>query len=403
MAFSPERNREHGRGKFLSRAHRPDTAHGEWEMLQEILRPSPSPIAQEYLVHYYISAKTWPLVLIIGRPGVGKRRLFRLLAGGIAGCSAGQVHLLPSQPRWRQHTGQAKYFGSIQSRFNTMTFVDLLAEAATPGNEGQAYFLGLDQSTAQELTEYMDLYMGPPGRPDGPPALPANLHVTAILSTTARTWQVPPALLDRVGIVEVSVPLGTEEPLPEVCPPVGWQRLFLRSAVREADLARRRLQSLDLLSSFHHLLAPLRGPLGDEMGTDWTEALLLYASNSFTADGTGLLEKTATANLRQAIDLQLAQRLLPCLAQRPTWTGELWEQLLERLDGTFPLAHARARRILLQRTAAQGPGGKEAQAEPLTTNDAPPVFTSISDLRDTADVPTFPTPPSLSAVERGRR
>ncbi len=332
----------------VSFPHQSLSTDGEWEMLQAILRRAPSTIAREFLLHYYISAKSWPLVLLIGRPGVGKRHLFKLLAEGIGGCTDGHIRLLPAQHPWQGQTGSSRYFDTIQGRFNTMAFLDLLAEASIPGNEGQTYFLALDQSTPEELSAYMDLYLTSHREDVEPPPLPPNLYLTAILSTTSGVWCLPLALLTRVGIVEVSVPLGEEPPSDHHCPPVGWQRLFLRDSVRDPEQAHRRLQRLGLLREFYRLLAPLQASLGAEMSAAMEQGLLVYATNSFTAGGHGLLAREQRANLRQAIDLQLAQWLLPCIAQHPTWPDEQWEDLQQQLEGVFPQGHARARRILLE-------------------------------------------------------
>jgi len=349
--------------------HRAIPVRGEWEMVQEILYAAPSPIAREFLLHYYISAKSWPLVLLIGRPGVGKRRLFHLLAEGIAGCSDGRIRLLPAQFSWQEHA-QSRYIDSIQSRFNTMAFVDLLAEATAPGNEGQAYFLCLDQATPEELGTYMDLYLTGDSEDDGPPPLSPNLYLTAILSTTGGTWCLPPALLDRVGVVEVTVALGETTPGPPHCPPVGWQRLFSRSTVRDPARARGRLRRLGLLEAFRYFLESLPAGLGSEMGPNLEEGLLLCAANGFTTEGVGLLDGTAMDNLRQVVDLHLAQRLLPCLAQRPSWGEDRWSRLVEGVEGVFPQAHARARRILIERSVS-AEGSMEAACQPASMESSP--------------------------------
>jgi len=342
---------------FSPPAYRSMAGNGEWEMVQELVRPVSSPVVQEFLVHYYISAKSWPLVLLIGRPGLGQPRLFQLLTGGIAGCFEGQIRLLPTQSRWAPDgpgsNGGRPALGSIQGRFNTMAYLDMLADATTPGNEGLTYFLGLDQATPQELGEYMDRYLTNHNEEEAPPPLPVNLYMTAIIPTTDRNWCLPDYLLDRVGIVEVTMPLGEEEALSAYhCPPVGWQRLFLRGTVRDVERARRRLQRFDLLGEFHRLLASLPATLSP-LDPVLEEGLLLYTANAFTSQGEGLLDRLPLTNLRQAIDLQLAQRLLPCIAQRTPWSPERGEEIVRQLNVAFPRSRARARRILLEKAAAE--------------------------------------------------
>jgi hypothetical protein len=313
-------------------------------MLQEILRPAFSPIEREFLLHYYISAKSWPLVLLVGRPGVGKRRLFHLLAKGISGCSDNQIRYLPSQPSWQENTGRTRYIDSIQGRFDTMAFLDMLSEADTPGNEGRAYFLCLERATPEELDDYVDVYLAP--RSNGP-SLPSNLYLSAIVSLRDENWSMPAALLNRIGMVEVLGPLGSDLSLPSPrCPPVGWQRLFLRSSQRDPASARERLQQMGLLEAFRQIIESVRVHLDPETSPGLEDGLLLYAANSFTADGSGLLNEDGAENLHQAVDLQLAQWLLPCLGQQPAWTKERCEWFVEQLDRAFPRAHVRAGLIL---------------------------------------------------------
>ncbi len=337
-------------------------AEGEWDLVQGLLAPLPDPLLRELLAHYYISAKTWPLVLLTGRPETDRGRLFYLLAQGIAGCADGQVLLLSAQSRWENNGGKESancpgdpsrpLLGALQGRFNTWAFMDMLTDAALPGNEGLAYFLGLDQATPDELREYLDLYLV--RHEEGPQPLPANVYLTAIVSVPGGAWCLPPFLLDRVGVVEVSVPWPAESP-PSApsCPPVGWQRAFLRSTLRDPERARRRLQTIGLLGEFQRLLEGLPAALRAAIDPQRREGLLLYAANSFTAEGHGLLDRVARANLRQALDLQLAQRLLPCIAPELPWSTEAQEEVLKRLGGSFPRTHARVRRLWLEQQAGE--------------------------------------------------
>jgi len=103
-----------------------------------------------------------------------------------------------------------------------------------------------------------------------------------------------------------------------------------------------------MLEEFQGRLAWLEELLGSEAAADLEEALLLYAAGSFTAEGEGLLDGSRRANLQQAFDLQLFQRILPGIGQRSSWTPERWDGLIEQLNGRFPRGHARARRIRIE-------------------------------------------------------
>lgn len=323
-----------------------ESAGEEYTMLQEILQEAPSPIAREFLLHYYISAKSWPLVLLVGQPGVNMQQLFYLLAQGVAGCSDGQIRLLPARFPHQAPSQKASYFDALQGRFSTMSFLDLLAEASAPGNEGRTYFLCLDQATPPELDGYIALYLSGNVQNQSIPPLPRNLYLTATVSVEGGVWCLPSVLLNRAGIVEVSVPLS-EQHLTSTprCPPVGWQRTFLRSTIRDPEQGRHQLQRFGLLAKFQRMWAALQPALPITVEAARMDGLLLYLANSFTAEGQSLLDKTAEAGLRQALDIQLCQILLPCIEQHRLSNRPQWKRLIERLEGDFPRAHARARRL----------------------------------------------------------
>ncbi|MBN1485001.1 MAG: hypothetical protein JXA37_09790 [Chloroflexia bacterium] len=318
---------------------------GEQDMVQQILQTAPSPIAREFLLHYYISAKSWPLVLLVAPPKISVQSLFYLLAEGIAGCSEGQIRLLSA--RFPQ-AAESNHFNALQGRFSAMALLDLLAEASLGGNEGRAYFLCLDQMTPSELDGYIELDVSQQTGPDGASPLPVNFSLTAILPIEGGAWGLPPVLLDQVGVVEVTVPLKREshggQPF---CPPVGRQRLFLRSILRDPQQARLKLQGLGLGSLFDQTLAGLQDQLPVEITPPIQNRLLLYVANSFSLEGASLLARSKEAGFYRALDIQLSQALLPCLEQSAQWQAPQWQELIEHLARRFPLAQARARRLLI--------------------------------------------------------
>jgi hypothetical protein len=329
---------------FLPRSARASKlADKERHLLQGLLRTAP-PEARELVTHYYVSAKSWPLVLLLGTTETWMRRLFYVLADGISGCSDGQVQLLTAQAPWQEHVKNGRYFDSIQGRFNTVAFLDLLAEAGSPGNEGRAYFLCLERTAPLELDAYIDLYLSTDQ--DRNSSLPVNLSLTAIVSEQDGVQCLPPFLVNRVGLVQVLTPLEQKGTTP-LCPPVGWQRLFLRSAVRDQERARKRLSRLGLLERTEEILSLFKTYLPITLEPELERGILLYTANSFTADGEGLFQSGTEENLWQAADLQLSQRLLPCIEEWCAWDRPQWEQLSTQLNGLFPRSRTRMDRILI--------------------------------------------------------
>ncbi|MGC8873976.1 MAG: hypothetical protein ACP5SI_05945 [Chloroflexia bacterium] len=334
---------------WLHRTSREDET--EQELLRELGLSAPASIIRETLIHYYISAKSWPLVVLGGPERKAGRRYFELLSRAIVGCCQGQARglsaQLPSDVRGGERTAD-----TIQDRYYWLGLLDVLVEARTPGSEGRAFWVCLEDLTVPQLLSYLQAWETFSAGDDRPP-WPSNLFLSALVPSFEGLWDLDPDAFSRIGIVEVPVsPDPAADTRPPCCPPVGWQRFVLRTMIREPAVACERLARLGLVPRLQEMLH-LAEPLffreeGDRLRAD----LFVYAANSFSGNGQGLLDPSPEGNLREAVDLQLAQRVLPYVQRRfpdilhqTTW--------LERLSGLFPRARARAQRLHLESLRAE--------------------------------------------------
>ena len=120
---------------------------------------------------------------------------------------------------------------------------------------------------------------------------------------------------------------------------------FLHSRVRSKKLARRkldqilgwRLQPLEPLRRARELLEKsvirrLPQPIMDEM--------MIYLANSWSQAGVGLFDLQNKRNVMFALDLVIAQTLLPHLGEALSQSATLIERVGELFNGQFPRSEA---------------------------------------------------------------
>jgi hypothetical protein len=302
------------------------------------------------VVTYYVSLKTNPFVILTGAEGRGKTEFAQHFAEALVGRDSSQYALI-SGGAWPSGTGQDRYYRTLQERFSSLRFLELLQEAATPGNAGKLYLVCFDALHPGELEYYFVnlLRVTPQGEkrlnlpgfpPDRQPLVPPNVCITATVNIAEQSYTLSGDVLRRAGLIEFRAPSGprplVERRLWETPPPVGYQRLWLRSALRDISRARARLAEilgaerlLRLRSSPE--LARLLWRGGVVLTTQTLHELTTYVANSFDEHGHGLFDAhDPWRNAHLAFDAQVIQRVLWRL--RDSDDSELRRDLANYLD-----------------------------------------------------------------------
>ena len=278
---------------------------------------------------YYVSLKTNPFVILTGAQGRGKTEFVQHFAEALIGRDSSQYALIAGGA-WPSGTGQDHYYRTLRERFGSLRFLELLQDAATPGNAGKLYLVCFDDLHPDELEYYFtnllqvsasgEKRLNLPGSPpDRQPIVPPNVCITATVNAADQSYTLSPNVLRRAGLIEFRAHSG---PFPMVeertwsPPPVGYQRLWLRSALRDIGQARARLagilgsdQLLRLRSSPE--LARLLWRGGLVLTTQTLHELTCYIANSFDEYGVGLFDPhDIWRNARLAFDAQVVQRVL---------------------------------------------------------------------------------------------
>jgi hypothetical protein len=330
-------------------------ASGEQELLNHLLESvsaSSYPFSRAFVVNYYVSLKTNPFVILTGPEGRGKTELARLFAEALVGAGSAQYTLIPSAAGWPGGTGEDRYYQSLQEQFSSWRFLDLLQEAADPGNAGKVYLVCFEALHPDELEYYFAtlLQVTPEGQKrlnfPGFPAdrqlvVPPNVYITATVNTAEHKDHLSRSVLRRAGLIEFR---ATERVGPPVRsrvmqatpPPVGYQRLWLRAAQHDIAAARAGLAAILGVDRLGRLrcspeLAGLLWRGGVVLGTHTLHELTAYIANSFDERGQGLFDPIDPhRNAQIAFDAQVVQRVLWRL--RDSDDSELRRDLADYLD-----------------------------------------------------------------------
>ncbi len=281
------------------------------------------------IVNYYVSLKTNPLVILAGAEGTGKAIFTRLVAAGLLGADSDQFALIPGRTAWHAGTGEGDYFRSLQERFTSLRFLDLLHEAAAPINAGRLYMVCFQRLHPAEVDLYLDgmLKIGADGQlrlatPDLPldqqPIIPPNVRISATVDIDADSVALSKVALRHAGVMDfltdrIPSQVGFFDTLPAT--PPGYQRLWLQSTISDIQTARQRLGTIlgpDAVQQMTYSLA-LRHAIwasGVTISGRILQELTIAVANSFDEYGDGLFDSLdRRRNAQIAYDTHLIQRI----------------------------------------------------------------------------------------------
>lgn len=342
--------------------HAHDQVAGEQRLIEHIIRVCDAAgygFPRSLIVNYYVSLKTNPFVVLAGPPGTGKAPFTRLFAEALVGEERSQYALIPGGASWHRSTGEGSYYRSIQDRFTSLRFQELLQEATSPSNTGKLYLVCFERLLPEEVEYYLTrlLQVGPNGQrhlrlPDlsaeRQVSIPANVAITATVDTSDDTSLLGSVALRHAGLIAFRAlhsPNGAEqEHLPP--PPVGFQRLWLRAAVQDLDRARRKLSRILGPEQYARLgcspeLRDLLWSNGRPLFGHNLQELTSYIANSFDEQGYGLFDPlNAVHNAQIAYDAQVIQRVIWRLGSPSD--SDLQHDLSEYLEQAGPPTQCQA-------------------------------------------------------------
>ncbi len=335
-----------------------EAPYGEQEVIQRmaaLARTAGLRFSRMLIVAYYVSLKTNPFVVLTGVEGAGKTELATLFAETLLGHGSPQYALINGDSSWLEATGDQRSFRSLFDHFTSLRFLELLQEAADPGSAGKVFIVCFDSLHPAEVNYYFTTLLrvdeegrtrlSLPGIPDDErPIVPPNVSITATVNTAESIGMLGADVLRRAGVIAFRagqadrVVWQSQPP-----PPVGVQRLWLRTGRRDAAAAREHLFQIigstqwNRMGCSEPLAAALRRA-GMALTHRLRQDVLLYVANSFDAEGRGLFDPDdVLRNAQIAFDHQVAQRLIWRLHDVP---DQMLTYLMSDPDRPHPLAWA---------------------------------------------------------------
>jgi hypothetical protein len=309
-------------------------ATGEGEMLRQIsdfVTSAGYGFSRTLVVTYYVALKTNPFVILTGAEGRGKTEFVQLFAEALVGRDSPQYALIAGSSGLPLGTDEPRYYRSLQERFSSLRFLELLREAASPANAGRLYLVCFDALHPSELDYYFasllrvtsegETRLNLPGfSGEHLPVVPPNVYITATVNVTERNYTLSRDVLRHAGLIEFCAPAsprrGADLRAWTLPPPVGYQRLWLRAAARDVAAARARLAAILGANEFSRLrpsfrLAKLIWRAGEVLLRPTLNELEIFVANSFDEHGVGLFDPDHQQhNAQIAFDAQVVQRVL---------------------------------------------------------------------------------------------
>ncbi|HMQ31563.1 MAG TPA: GTPase [Chloroflexaceae bacterium] len=311
------------------------------EVIAERVRARGFTIGELSLRSYHVALQTRPLVILAGISGTGKTRLTRLYADAVYDVPPGRANpaylAVAVQPDWHNARDLLGYYNALTGTYHATPFLRFMLQAAA--DPQQPYYACLDELnlarpeyylapilSAMETSEgLIDLGLPAPEAPlagggavQSPLRLPVNLRLTGTVNVDESTFALSDKLLDRANLIELTdVDLaafraGYGGPVDEAV----WQGIVAAHGIASAA--------------------------GQPFGYRAIGEMLRFAEQA-----RGALEP------RQALDLQLKQKVLPRLRgeDAPRLRRALTD-LLSLTLGLEPRAWGRAAQVTPDQLAA---------------------------------------------------
>lgn len=303
-------------------------------------------VSQAEITNFYVALKSKPLAILAGPAQSGKTALVRSLAQSLVERDSLRVQLFTGHPWWAERSAAIANHTRLHERFSTEKILSIIDEARQPDNANQVFIACLTQISPAELLSFFTevafqlqngqiMRLGDTHLSE-PVLFPSNLRIIGTMDTPSFDWwdsdlllsttviQLPQAnvlpdpmfnqgiLLEECEFLQSCI-RGRNAAYHKVCPVLKRQRQPLYPLLQVEATLKRYISSLDIA----------------------VDEVLIYLANSWSRSGVGLFHPSPDRNLAIALDLAIAQILLPRAADAIQNLATLRKRLEIIFEGQF--------------------------------------------------------------------
>jgi hypothetical protein len=309
-------------------------------------------ISQVDLANFYVALKSKPLAILAGRANTGKTGLVQCLAQSLMGQDCLRIQMINGHPWWAEGCKDIANNTGLHERFVTEKMLSIIEEASQPENAQRVFISCLIQISPAELLSFFtdvafqiqhgQLMRIGDAHLSEPIPFPSNLFIVGTMDTLNFDWWENDLLLSTTVIQwpHASVLL---QPMPNRGS-LMEEREFLQSCIRSRDSAYHKI--IPILKEQRHPLFPLLQieatlkQYASETIDRATDEVMIYLANSWSRLGNGLFHPSPARNLAIALDVAIAQILLPRAVDAIQGMETLRKQLGNAMKNRFPRSTA---------------------------------------------------------------
>lgn len=320
--------------------------------LSKMLARAGYSVSQADVTNFYVALKSKPLAILVSPDSTGNINLVHSLAQSLVGGDFLHFQTISGHPWWAQGSEDMAISTGLHERYLTEKMLAVIEEASLPQNAQKVFIACLKQISPAEVLSFFtevayqlqhgeimrigDTHLSIPVR------FPPNLYFIGTMDTQSFEWWDNDLLLNAT-VIQWSYTSSLERNPPEWGYPLPDGE-FMRFSIRNRDLAYKKM--VPILKQNRHPLLPLfqvEASLQKYTSNRLdhvVDEIMIYLSNSWSELGNGLFHLLPARNLMIALDMAIAQILLPRAVDAIRHISPLRRQLRKTLIGQFPRSAA---------------------------------------------------------------